>query len=69
MVLSGTWLQGAGSLGAIMAFLLGYVSVVAFEAVALPTTMEYLLPEGYRAGFLWTIAGYDVYAWPWLSTS
>jgi APA family basic amino acid/polyamine antiporter len=109
VVLSGTWLQGAGSLGAIIAFLLGgvlvvfvgltyselvsampkaggehnyawralgaggafvaswaialgYVSVVAFEAVALPTTMEYLLPEGYRAGFLWTIAGYDVYA-------
>ena len=109
VVLSGTWLQGAGSLGAIIAFLiggvlvvfvgltyselvsampkaggehnyawralgaggafvaswaiaLGYVSVVAFEAVALPTTMEYLLPEGYQAGFLWTIAGYDVYA-------
>ena len=109
VVLSGTWLQGAGSLGAIIAFLvggvlvvfvgltyselvsampkaggehnyawrslgaggafvaswaiaLGYVSVVAFEAVALPTTMEYLLPEGYRAGFLWTIAEYDVYA-------
>ncbi len=109
VVLSGTWLQGAGSLGAILAFLiggtlvvfvgltyselvsampkaggehnyawralgaggafvaswaiaLGYVSVVAFEAVALPTTMEYLLPEGYRAGFLWTIAEYDVYA-------
>ena len=99
-VFSGTWLQGAGSLGAIIAFLiggvlvvfvgltyselvsampkaggeynyawralgaggvfvaswaiaLGYVSVVAFEAVALPTTMEYLLPEGYQAGFLW----------------
>ncbi len=109
VVLSGTWLQGAGSLGAILAFLiggvlvvfvgltyselvsampkaggehnyawralgaggafvaswaiaLGYVSVVAFEAVALPTTMEYLLPEGYKAGFLWTIAEYDVYA-------
>ena len=109
VVLSGTWLQGAGSLGAIIAFLiggvlvvfvgltyselvsampkaggehnyawralgaggafvaswaiaLGYVSVVAFEAVALPTTMEYLLPKGYKAGLLWTIAGYDVYA-------
>ena len=24
--------------------------------------MEYLLPEGYQAGFLWTIADYDVYA-------
>lgn len=106
--LAGTWLREAGSLGAILAFLiggtvvvfvgltyselvsampkaggehnyawralgpvgafvaswaiaLGYVSVTAFEAVALPTTMEYLLPEGYKAGFLWTVAGYDVY--------
>lgn len=109
VVLVGTWLQDAGSLGAILAFLiggllvvfvgltyaelvsampkaggehnyawralgplggfvaswaiaLGYVSVVAFEAVALPTTMEYLLPEGYKVGFLWSVAGYDVYA-------
>lgn len=107
VVLAGTWLQEAGSLGAIIAFLiggllvvfvgltyselvsampkaggehnyawralgakgafvaswaiaLGYVSVVAFEAVALPTTMEYLLPD-YKVGFLWTIAEYDVY--------
>ena len=107
VVLAGTWLQEAGSLGAIIAFLiggilvvfvgltyselvsampkaggehnyawralgakgaftaswaiaLGYVSVVAFEAVALPTTVEYLLPD-YKVGFLWTIADYDVY--------
>ncbi len=107
VVLAGTWLQEAGSLGAIIAFLigavlvvfvgltyselvsampkaggehnyvwraigakgafaaswaiaLGYVSVVAFEAVALPATLEYLLPN-YKVGFLWTIAEYDVY--------
>ncbi|BBL80197.1 amino acid permease [Rubrobacter xylanophilus] len=108
VVLTGTWLREAGSLGAILAFLLGgvlvvfvgltyaelvsamprvggehnyawralgarwafvaswaialgYVSVVAFEAVALPTTVQYLFP-GYRAGFLWEVAGYEVYA-------
>ncbi|PXY30054.1 amino acid permease [Prauserella sp. PE36] len=40
---------------------LGYVSVVAFEAVALPQTLLYLVPE-LPAGRLWSIAGYDVYA-------
>jgi basic amino acid/polyamine antiporter, APA family len=107
VVLTGTWLQEAGSLGAILAFLiggllvvfvgltyselvsampraggehnyawralgpkgafvaswaiaLGYVSVVAFEAVALPATMEYILPD-YKVGYLWTVADYDVY--------
>ncbi|MDP8949032.1 MAG: APC family permease, partial [Actinomycetota bacterium] len=107
VVLVGTWLQDAGSLGAILAFLiggllvvfvgltyselvsampkaggehnyawralgptggfvaswaiaLGYVSVVAFEAVALPTAVQYIFPD-YRIGLLWSIAGYDVY--------
>jgi amino acid transporter len=106
VALSGNWIAGAGSVGAILAFLaggiavvfvgftyaelaaampqaggehvyshralgaqaafvctwaivLGYVSVVAFEAVALPTVMEYLLP-GFARGYLWTIAGWDV---------
>ncbi|MBZ9556685.1 MULTISPECIES: APC family permease [unclassified Modicisalibacter] len=40
---------------------LGYVSVVAFEAVALPTVFENLFP-GYSAGHLWTIAGWEVTA-------
>jgi amino acid transporter len=35
------------------------VSVVAFEAVALPTVVEYLAP-GFGRGYLWTIAGWDV---------
>jgi amino acid transporter len=106
VALSGNWIAGAGSVGAMLAFLaggiavvfvgftyaelaaampqaggehvyshralgaqaafvctwaivLGYVSVVAFEAVALPTVMEYLLP-GFARGYLWTIADWDV---------
>ena len=43
------------------AILLGYVSVVAFEAVALPTVLDYLIP-GFSRGYLWTIAGWDVNA-------
>ncbi|QOR39948.1 APC family permease [Billgrantia diversa] len=108
IVLTGSWIQSAGSLGAITAFLiggliivlvgltyaelasampqvggehvysyralghfasflctwaitLGYVSVVAFEAVALPTVVEHLFP-GYAVGHLWTIADWDVQA-------
>lgn len=41
------------------AIILGYVSVVAFEAVALPTVFEYLLPN-YSKGHLYTITGWDV---------
>ncbi len=107
VVLSGTWLNSAGSLGTLIAFLvggllvifvgltyaelasampkvggehvfvkrglgkkasfvgswaivLGYVSVVTFEAVALPTVLDYLIPN-YQTGYLWTINGWDVY--------
>jgi basic amino acid/polyamine antiporter, APA family len=45
---------------------LGYVSVVAFEAVALAETVTYLAPgldDGLR---LWSVAGYDVHA-PWVA--
>ncbi|MFS0749139.1 APC family permease [Oceanobacillus sp. 1P07AA] len=41
------------------AIILGYVSVIAFEAVALPTVFEYLVPN-YSQGYLYTIAGWDV---------
>lgn len=41
--------------------ILGYVSVVAFEAVALPQTLLYLAPE-LQSGRLWSVAGYEVYA-------
>ena len=107
VVLSATWIQSAGTLGAIIAFLfggsimivigltyaelasalpfaggehvysdralgsgasfictwsiiLGYVSVVTFEAVALPTVLDSLLP-GLDKFYLWTVAGWDVY--------
>lgn len=107
VVLSGTWIASAGTLGAILAFLLGgtimlvigltyaelasalpfaggehvyahralgagasfictwaiilgYVSVVTFEAVALPTVLDSLVP-GLDKVFLWQIAGWDVY--------
>jgi amino acid transporter len=37
-----------------------YVSVCAFEAVALPTVIDFWFPA-YQVGFLWTVAGWDVY--------
>lgn len=49
-----------GSFVCTWAILLGYVSVSAFEAVALPTVMDYLAPD-FRFGYLWTVAGWDVY--------
>lgn len=108
IVMTGTWIQSAGSLGAITAFVvggiaiilvgltyaelaaampkvggehvysyralghfssfictwaivLGYMSVVSFEAVALPTVVEHLFP-GYSVGHLWTVAGWEVEA-------
>ncbi|WP_339164488.1 APC family permease [Siminovitchia sp. FSL W7-1587] len=107
VVLSGEWILGAGTVGAMIAFVaggvlvifvgltyaelassmpttggaliyvlrgigpkssftaswmlaLGYISVVAFEAVALPTVIEYIFPN-YKVGFMYTINGYDVY--------
>lgn len=48
------------------AIVLGYVSVVAFEAVAFPSVLEYFVGPGYYRGYLYTIAGYDVYA-GWLA--
>jgi amino acid transporter len=107
VVLSATWIQSAGTVGAITAFIfggaimivigltyaelasalpfaggehvyshralgsgisfictwsiiLGYVSVVTFEAVALPTVLDSLIP-GLDKVFLWTVAGWDVY--------
>jgi amino acid transporter len=111
VVLSGTWIAGAGTLGAMLAFLLGgvvmvfigltyaelaaamplaggehvyatraigpgaaflctwaitlgYVSVCAFEAVALPTVIDAFVP-GLDALPLWTVADWTVTA-PWV---
>lgn len=52
-------LGSAASFICTWAILLGYVSVVAFEAVALPTVVDYLVP-GFSRGYLWTVAGWDV---------
>lgn len=49
-----------GSFVCTWAIVFVYASVCAFEAVALPTVIEYWFPD-YRAGYLWTIAGWDVH--------
>lgn len=40
--------------------LFGYVSVITFEAVALPTVIDYVIPFEH-SGLLWNLAGWDVY--------
>lgn len=50
-----------GSFICTWAIVLGYVSVVCFEACALPTIIQYIYP-GFLKGYLYTIAGFDVYA-------
>jgi basic amino acid/polyamine antiporter, APA family len=107
VVMSGFWVMSAGSVGAVIAFLVGggiillvgltyaelasampvaggehvyskramgstisfictwsilfgYVSVISFEAVALPTVLEYLFPN-LNHGYLWTILDWDVH--------
>ncbi len=42
------------------ALIFGYVSVVAFEAIALPVAVSYIFP-GFKMLPLWSIAGYQVY--------
>lgn len=54
-------LGAGGSFLCTWAIILGYVSVAAFEAVALPTVIEYLFPS-YSVGHLWTVAGWEVNA-------
>ena len=46
---------------------LGYVSVACFEACAFPTIITYLWP-GFLKGYLYTVAGFDIYA-SWLITA
>lgn len=114
VLLTGEWVQTAGSLGAITAFTIGgvamvfigltyaelasampevggehvysyralgagasfvctwslilaYVTVVAFEAVALSTGLAYLIPD-FSSGRLWQVAGEDVYL-SWIAVS
>lgn len=42
------------------AIVLGYISVIAFEAVAFPTVMQYLFPS-YMKVHLYSVAGFDIY--------
>jgi amino acid transporter len=49
-----------GSFVCTWAIVFVYVSVCAFEAVALPTVVEYWFPD-YQVLYLWNVAGWDVY--------
>lgn len=53
-----------GSFICTWAIVLGYVSVACFEACALPTIITYIYPP-FLQGYLYTVAGFDVYA-SWL---
>lgn len=46
---------------------LGYVGVACFEACAFPTIITYLWP-GFLKGYMYTVAGFDIYA-SWLITA
>ena len=46
---------------------LGYVSVACFEACTFPTIITYLWP-GFLKGYMYTVAGFDIYA-SWLITA
>jgi amino acid transporter len=113
VILSGDWIRTAGTLGAVLAFVIGgflvlfvgltyaeltvampkcggehvfsmralgsggsfvctwaiiiaYIGVAAFEACAFPTVVQYIFP-GFMKGYLYTVAGFDVYA-SWMVT-
>lgn len=40
--------------------LFGYVSVITFEAVALPTVIDYIIPVNHQ-GYMWSLDGFDIY--------
>ncbi len=108
VVSSGSWIQGAGTIGTVIGFIIGglmiyfvgmtyaeltpampkvggehvfshkafgptgsfictwalilsYVGVVCFEAVSLPMIISFIFPS-FSQGYMYTIAGYDVYA-------
>lgn len=54
-------LRKNGSFVCTWAIILGYVGVVAFEACAFPTVIQYICP-GFLKGYMYTIAGFDIYA-------
>lgn len=50
-----------GSFICTWALILSYIGVVCFEAVSLPTIIQYIFPS-FAQGYMYTIAGSDVYA-------
>ena len=54
-----------GSFVCTWGIILGYVGVVCFEACAFPTIISYIFP-GFLKGYLYTVAGFDIYA-SWLT--
>jgi len=55
-----------GSFICTWAIILSYIGVVCYEAVSLPTILQYLFPD-FLKGHMYTIAGFDVYA-SWVAT-
>ena len=56
--------RAMGSVGSFVctwAIVLGYVSVVCFEACALPTIITYIFPS-FLQGYMYSVAGFDIYA-------
>ena len=49
------------------ALILSYVGVVCFEACSLPTIIQYIFP-GFLQGYLYSVAGFDIYA-SWLAVA
>ena len=56
-----------GSFICTWAIILGYVGVACFEACAFPTILTYLWP-GFLKGYLYSVAGFDIYA-SWLAVA
>lgn len=54
----------AGSFVCSWAIILSYIGVVCFEAVSLPTILQYIFPNMIQ-GYLYSVAGFDIYA-SWL---
>ena len=50
-----------GSFVCTWAIILSYIGVVCYEAVSFPTIIQYLFPN-YVKGYMYSIAGFDVYA-------
>ena len=60
-------MRATGSFICTWMIVLGYVSVACFESCAFPTIITYLWP-GFLKGYMYTVAGFDIYA-SWLITA